>query len=254
MPRKLTTEEFIERSKKIHGDKYDYSLTTYMNNNTKIKIICPDHGVFEQTPNMHKDRKNGCPKCSRKNTVALEVNIKRSETIKSNNFKKYGVRSPKQRHYNIQNYNKLNKEYIYENFVDIDGYFLTDLFASFIGCSNVTALRIIKRFGVYPKFKQHSFDPNKSAILYYIQDLETGYYKIGITNHSVNYRFRLKKGRYKTIKEWVFPLGADAEELENFLHKELSDKHVINESWAINKKSTDGKTEFFQEDVLNLDG
>ena len=58
----LSTEEFIERSKKIHGSKYDYSLVKYKNTRTKIKIICPIHGIFEQTPGNHLNGK-GCKKC-----------------------------------------------------------------------------------------------------------------------------------------------------------------------------------------------
>lgn len=38
MYKRLTTKEFIEKAKKKHGDKYDYSLVEY--NKTKIKIIC----------------------------------------------------------------------------------------------------------------------------------------------------------------------------------------------------------------------
>jgi len=48
-----TTETFIEQSKKIHGEKYDYSKATYVNNKTKIAIICAIHGIFQQTPNSH---------------------------------------------------------------------------------------------------------------------------------------------------------------------------------------------------------
>lgn len=40
MSKKLTTEEFIERAKDIHGDKYDYSLVEYKTNRDKVKIIC----------------------------------------------------------------------------------------------------------------------------------------------------------------------------------------------------------------------
>lgn len=60
--KKITTDEFIKRSKNIHGNKYDYSLVKYINMRTKIKIICPNHGVFEQTPNRHLFG-NACPKC-----------------------------------------------------------------------------------------------------------------------------------------------------------------------------------------------
>lgn len=65
MPGKLTTEEFIERAKEIHGDRYDYSKVVYKNVRDKVCIICPIHGEFYQTPNIHF-RGNGCSECSGK--------------------------------------------------------------------------------------------------------------------------------------------------------------------------------------------
>ena len=59
---KLTTEEFIKRAREIHGDRYDYSKTNYVNMRTKVIIICPKHGEFEQTPHGHLNG-DGCPKC-----------------------------------------------------------------------------------------------------------------------------------------------------------------------------------------------
>ena len=64
MSRKKTIEEFIEQSKEIHGDKYDYSLSEYVNTATKVKLICPEHGVFEVRPNDHLSKKVGCNKCN----------------------------------------------------------------------------------------------------------------------------------------------------------------------------------------------
>ena len=58
----FSTEEMIEKFKKVHQDKYDYSKFTYVNNYTKGIIICPEHGEFLQTPNNHKNG-NGCPQC-----------------------------------------------------------------------------------------------------------------------------------------------------------------------------------------------
>lgn len=46
-------EEFINKSIKIHGDKYDYSLVEYKTNKINIKTICPKHGIFEQRPDTH---------------------------------------------------------------------------------------------------------------------------------------------------------------------------------------------------------
>ena len=57
-----TTDIFIEKSKKIHGNKYDYSKVDYVANKTKVCIICPEHGEFWQTPNGHKNG-NSCPRC-----------------------------------------------------------------------------------------------------------------------------------------------------------------------------------------------
>lgn len=63
MPKKLTTEEFIQKAIKIHGDKYDYSLVDYVGCKNKIKIICKIHGEFLQRPDAHLEGKN-CTKCS----------------------------------------------------------------------------------------------------------------------------------------------------------------------------------------------
>ena len=63
--KKYTTEEIIEKFKGIHGNKYDYSLDEYINAKTKVKIICPIHGVFEQIPSNILHRGDGCPKCGK---------------------------------------------------------------------------------------------------------------------------------------------------------------------------------------------
>ena len=58
----MNTDDFINKSNIIHGYKYDYSLSNYVNAKTKLKIICPEHGEFMQTPNSHISGK-GCPVC-----------------------------------------------------------------------------------------------------------------------------------------------------------------------------------------------
>lgn len=69
----LTTKEFIEKAKKIHGNKYDYSESIYGGTKNPIKIICPKHGEFYQTPNDHLNGK-GCPMC---NESHLEKTVKK---------------------------------------------------------------------------------------------------------------------------------------------------------------------------------
>ena len=39
-------QEFKEKGKQLHNNKYDYSNVVYVNSRTKVKIICPKHGVF----------------------------------------------------------------------------------------------------------------------------------------------------------------------------------------------------------------
>lgn len=56
-------EEFINSAVDVHGDKYDYSKVKYINNKTKVCIICPKHGEFWQSPTHHINRHQGCPIC-----------------------------------------------------------------------------------------------------------------------------------------------------------------------------------------------
>jgi hypothetical protein len=70
MPKRLTKEEFIMKSNNIHKNIFDYSLVDYFNGKTKIKIVCPIHGVFEQRPNDHLTG-YGCKKCQYKKISKL---------------------------------------------------------------------------------------------------------------------------------------------------------------------------------------
>lgn len=60
----LTTEEFVEKARAIHGDRYDYGKAVYVRSQKKITITCPIHGDFEQTPNNHLTG-SGCFDCNR---------------------------------------------------------------------------------------------------------------------------------------------------------------------------------------------
>lgn len=59
----LTQDEFIDKAKEVHGDRYDYSKAEYKNYTTKVSIICKQHGSFVQKPADHLSGK-GCFKCS----------------------------------------------------------------------------------------------------------------------------------------------------------------------------------------------
>ena len=70
--KRISKEEFIKKAKEVHGDKYDYSKVEYINANTKVCIICPEHGEFWQEPVVHIKQKSGCPKCVGRNTTTEE--------------------------------------------------------------------------------------------------------------------------------------------------------------------------------------
>ena len=72
LSKRLSTEEFIKRAKEIHGDKYDYSKVIYKNLKYRVCIICPEHGEFWQSPDMHAGRGDGCPACGRKKLADLQ--------------------------------------------------------------------------------------------------------------------------------------------------------------------------------------
>lgn len=74
--KRLTAEIFKERSYKIHGDRYDYSEVEYVSLNSKVKIICKEHGSWWQLPSNHLAGK-GCSYCSgTKVSKSLPINTK----------------------------------------------------------------------------------------------------------------------------------------------------------------------------------
>lgn len=90
--KKLNINDFIEKARKIHGDKYDYSKVDYVNSNPNITIICPEHGEFLQKVSSHINGKNGCPKCGsikNGNAKILKAKKKFIEKIKEIHGDKY---------------------------------------------------------------------------------------------------------------------------------------------------------------------
>ena len=105
MNKKKTTDGIIKEFKSIHGDYYDYSKVDYDGVNSKIKIICPEHGEFEQKPKHHL-RNSGCKLCgkknaNKKNTLTLEQFIEKS-TTKHNNKYDYSLVEYKDAHTKVK--------------------------------------------------------------------------------------------------------------------------------------------------------
>lgn len=72
-----STPKFIDRAQKVHGDRYDYSLSNYYRAHSKVTIICREHGQFHQTPSKHYGGQ-GCPECRPNSTVNADEFMSRS--------------------------------------------------------------------------------------------------------------------------------------------------------------------------------
>lgn len=75
----FTTQDFINKSKECHGDKYNYSKSVYTGSFKKLTIICPSHGEFEQLAISHMTKGYGCKQCgiisSAKNSYLNTINM-----------------------------------------------------------------------------------------------------------------------------------------------------------------------------------
>lgn len=95
MPVRLTQEQFLEKARAVHGDKYDYSQVVYESSQKKVTIICPKHGAFRQQAGSHL-RGAGCPLCGTE-TMRSKMDYeacaaKRKATCRQ----RYGVDNPMQ--------------------------------------------------------------------------------------------------------------------------------------------------------------
>lgn len=67
---RMTTDRFIEKAQKLHGNKYDYSESVCNGSSDLVKIKCNICGlVFDQDASDHCNRGSGCPACGRLRTT-----------------------------------------------------------------------------------------------------------------------------------------------------------------------------------------
>ena len=87
---KLTKEDFIEKARLIHGDRYDYSKVEYINSRVKVCIVCPEHGEFWQEPTSHLSGRK-CPSCAKidsasKRRMTTEEFIEKAKTVHGDRY------------------------------------------------------------------------------------------------------------------------------------------------------------------------
>lgn len=69
---RMKPEDFLLKAREVHGWKYDYTKVKYINTDTKVCIICPEHGEFWQSPHHHLNG-HGCPECGRNDVTELKL-------------------------------------------------------------------------------------------------------------------------------------------------------------------------------------
>lgn len=228
----LTKEIFIDRSILIHLNQYDYSLVNEVSSGTKVIIICDTHGEFSQLPHSHMAGA-GCPKCKGlKISTALMYN---NEKIILQCIEKHGNKYD----YSLVEYsgakNKIKiicKEHgIFEQVPS------NHLIGQ--GCPKCS-----KEKSEYDKYK------DKLTTLYYIK-INRKYFKIGLTQKTVDYRFSydIKNNvDIEIIKTFVFTDGLYALIIEQYVLSQT--KHFM-----INKEESPigvGWTELRNNCVLNI--
>lgn len=94
MPAAITKDIWVKRSRKVHGDRYDYSRAEYKGMWTPVCIVCPIHGEFWQRPDSHQYCGYGCSKCgqiqkARKKTLTTKEFIVRARKVHPRNRYSY---------------------------------------------------------------------------------------------------------------------------------------------------------------------
>lgn len=179
--RKLTTEQFVEKAKEKHGDKYDYSLVDYINSTTKIKLICKsENHYFEQSPSNHLYG-FGCIFCAR----ITQGNSKRKN--------KYDF---------IKKAKKLHGDtYSYENVNYIDNTTAVNITCKHHGDYSQTPNAHLSKKGcmkcsrIYNSFIREDYvkmAKGREVILYLLRcwNEEEEFYKIGKTFISIKQRYK----------------------------------------------------------------
>lgn len=87
MTKKLTNEQFIKKAIDSHGLKFDYKNCNYINDKTKVEIICSDHGSFFTLPASHiKSNMGSCALCANNIQYTNDDFIKKSNLFHNSKY------------------------------------------------------------------------------------------------------------------------------------------------------------------------
>lgn len=200
---RFTTEQFIAKAKLVHGDKYDYSKSIYLQNKQPIIITCYENGDFTQTPHTHTNG-SGCVKCR---NFAL-TDTKEEFITKANLVHNY-----------LYSYDKVIYSKSWNNVI--------------ITCSNCGDFEQTPNNHLSGKGCRNcangGFNFKKSAILYYLKVAynNTILYKIGITNRTIEERFGPDMQYITVLHQIHYKSGQDAYNEEQRILKQFKEFKYI---------------------------
>ena len=245
MPTKLTNETFIEKANLKHNNLYSYELVDYQGAHTKIKIICKQHGSFEQKPSNHLSN-HGCPHC------AYEAKAKNQAATAKSEFeaKSREVHNSKYTYELVDYKNSYTKVSIS---CPVHGEFQQKPNDHLSGKQGCPVCALSENGWTRTHFKDKCIKNNESqGILYILECFNNNerFIKIGITSRSIKQRYKSKTCMpysYTILHEIV----GDPEfiyDLETLLHKKSK-----NYRYTPNIAFKGHVTECFKADTTYLD-
>lgn len=216
----LDTQSFTVRAQDIHGLKYDYSSTRYVNMSSKVEIKCPVHGPFEQTPGNHLSGK-GCSECGGTRCHSKDSFLIAAAFVHGDAFT-----YPELQY--VNNRTPISIE------CPIHGVFLQ------------TPHNHLGGKGC-PSCASHGFNPDKQAFMYFLIDTEThSRVKIGVSN-TPDKRFAILKRGTPFAIERIDLFATPPEitlQIEKFCHSQLE---------SCDLQGFDGATEWFKFDGTKIE-
>jgi len=217
------TAEIIEKFIEVHGNRYDYSETIYINILTKVKIICSEHGPFFTVARSHYSG-SGCPKCA-SDIRGFKCRFTQDMTI-------------------VDFLNVHGNRYDYSEMKYRNNKTKVKIICSEHGAFYQTPCEH-KRGSGCPSCAKNGFNLNSPAILYYIKIKMFNLYKIGVTNNSVETRWKNDPGKIEIIRMIPFEDGKLCQQVEQLILKRY--KHM---KYYGDPILTSGNTEIFEGNVL----
>lgn len=209
---------FISSAINLHGDKYDYSNVEYVNNSTKVSIICPVHGVFKQTPSGHSAGR-GCSRCG----------VIKNSKVRSLPLEEFLIRS-KEVHGDFYDYSLVDLNGVREKveiICPIHGKFSQVAYAHYIGsgcpeCGNERTQNLLKNH--HSNNQGGYYGTSKTSFLY-LMEINNEFLKIGVSKNPINRKRAISSEIMGEVKI-LYVISGQANKLFEFEQITLKDKKL----------------------------